>query len=74
MVIYNFFDNFLGYDKKLNDPEELFDIPAKYRCAYVGAKMDRALIGNVDNYQQYMEIPHEPFISSGEEAFFQLLC
>ncbi|KAI8422275.1 hypothetical protein MSG28_006161 [Choristoneura fumiferana] len=57
-----------SYDKKLNDPEELFDIPAKYRCAYVGAKMDRALIGNVDNYQQYMEIPHEPFISSGYGA------
>lgn len=27
--------------------------------------MDHALIGNVDNYQQYEEIPHEPFISSG---------
>ncbi|XP_061703905.1 ATP-binding cassette sub-family C member 10 [Cydia pomonella] len=57
-----------GFDKKLQDPEELFDIPSKYRCAYVGAKMDKALIGNVDNYQQYAEIPHEPFISSGYGA------
>ncbi|XP_075974742.1 ATP-binding cassette sub-family C member 10 [Anticarsia gemmatalis] len=57
-----------GLDNKLNDPEELFDIPAKYCCSYVGARMDRSLIGNVDNYQQYQEIPHEPFIGSGYGA------
>lgn len=28
--------------------------------------MDRALIGNVDNYQQFAEVPHEPFIGSGK--------
>nr|CAB3516759.1 unnamed protein product [Spodoptera littoralis] len=49
-----------GLENKLNDPEELFDIPAKYCCSYVGARMDRSLIGNVDNYQQYEEVPHEP--------------
>ncbi|RVE41407.1 hypothetical protein evm_013944 [Chilo suppressalis] len=53
-----------GLDNKLNDPEELFDVPGKYRCSYVGARMDRALIGNVDLYQ-YTDIPHEPFIASG---------
>ncbi|CAG9785699.1 unnamed protein product [Diatraea saccharalis] len=53
-----------GLENKLNDPEELFDIPGKYRCSYVGARMDRALIGNVDLYQ-YTDIPHEPFIASG---------
>lgn len=53
-------------ENKLNDPEELFDIPVKYRCSYVGAKMDRALVGNVDQYQQFAEIPHEPFIASGK--------
>ncbi|KAH9632341.1 hypothetical protein HF086_010266 [Spodoptera exigua] len=53
-----------GLENKLNDPEELFDVPAKYCCSYVGARMDRALIGNVDNYQQYEEVPHEPFIGS----------
>ncbi|XP_049867954.1 uncharacterized protein LOC126368123 [Pectinophora gossypiella] len=57
-----------GLENKLNDPEELFDIPAKYRCSYVGARMDRALIGNVDQYQQFEEIPHEPFISTGYGA------
>ncbi|KAJ8730790.1 hypothetical protein PYW08_002203 [Mythimna loreyi] len=57
-----------GLDNKLNDPEELFDIPAKYCCSYVGARMDRSLIGNVDNYQQYEEVPHEPFIGSGYGA------
>nr|XP_026483882.1 ABC transporter C family member 13 isoform X1 [Vanessa tameamea] len=57
-----------GYDNKLQDPEELYDIPAKYRCSYVGARMDKALIGNVDNYQQFTEVPHEPFIGSGYGA------
>nr|ASS36022.1 ABCC10 [Samia ricini] len=57
-----------GLENKLNDPEELFDIPTKYRSSYVAARMDRALIGNVDNYQRYAEIPHEPFISSGYGA------
>ncbi|XP_053612286.1 ATP-binding cassette sub-family C member 10 [Plodia interpunctella] len=52
-----------GCENKLRDPEELFDIPGKYRCSYVGAKMDRALIGNIDNYH-YTEVPHEPFIVS----------
>lgn len=50
----------------LNDSEELFDIPAKYSCSYVGARMDRALIGNVDHYQQYQDVPHEPFLGSGK--------
>lgn len=27
--------------------------------------MDRFLIGNVDEYQQYADVPHEPFIASG---------
>ncbi|KAL4715350.1 hypothetical protein ACJJTC_015121 [Scirpophaga incertulas] len=54
-----------GLENKLNDPEELFDIPGNYRCSYVGARMDRALVGNVDHYQQYAEVPHEPFIASG---------
>lgn len=58
---------FLGLDNKLNDPEELFDLPARYCCSYVGARMDRSLIGNVDNYQQYEEVPHEPFIGSGKK-------
>ncbi|KAM3964152.1 LOW QUALITY PROTEIN: ATP-binding cassette sub-family C member 10 [Aphomia sociella] len=53
-----------GQENKLNDTEELFDIPGKYRCSYVGARMDRALVGNVDQYQ-YAEVPHEPFITSG---------
>ncbi|XP_059046342.1 uncharacterized protein LOC131841950 [Achroia grisella] len=53
-----------GLENKLHDPEELFDIPGKYRCSYVGARMDRALVGNIDNYQ-YAEVPHEPFITSG---------
>ncbi|XP_035433428.2 uncharacterized protein LOC118264894 isoform X1 [Spodoptera frugiperda] len=57
-----------GFENKLNDPEELFDVPAKYCCSYVGARIDRALIGNVDNYQQYEEVPHEPFIGSGYGA------
>nr|XP_049696505.1 uncharacterized protein LOC110371605 [Helicoverpa armigera] len=57
-----------GMENKLNDPEELFDVPAKYCCSYVGARMDRSLIGNVDNYQQYEEVPHEPFIGSGYGA------
>ncbi|XP_026752373.2 uncharacterized protein LOC113512651 [Galleria mellonella] len=56
-----------GQENKLNDPEELFDIPGKYRCSYVGARMDRALVGNIDNYQ-YAEVPHEPFITSGYGA------
>lgn len=59
-------------DNKLNDPEELFDIPAKYCCSYVGARMDRSLIGNVDNYQQYEEVPHEPFIGSGKFDHIQI--
>ncbi|XP_045447338.1 ATP-binding cassette sub-family C member 10 [Melitaea cinxia] len=54
-----------GFENKLQDPEELYDIPARYRCSYIGAKMDRALIGNVDNYHQFAEVPHEPFIGSG---------
>ncbi|CAK1601027.1 unnamed protein product [Parnassius mnemosyne] len=54
-----------GIENKLNNPEELFDIPVQYRCSYVGAKMDKALIGNVDQFQQYAEVPHEPFIGSG---------
>ncbi|VVD04602.1 unnamed protein product [Leptidea sinapis] len=54
-----------GLDNKLNDIEELHDIPARYRCSYVGARLDRALIGNIDNYQQFREVPHEPFIGSG---------
>lgn len=53
-----------GIENKLKDCEELFDVPAKYCCSYVGARMERALIGNVDNYQQYEEVPHEPFIGS----------
>ncbi|CAG9578746.1 unnamed protein product [Danaus chrysippus] len=53
-----------GYEKKLQDVEELYDIPSKYRCSYVGARIDRALIGNVDNYQQFTEVPHQPFIGS----------
>lgn len=55
----------LGLENKLNDPEELFDIPASYRCSYVGARMDRSLIGNIDEYRQYTDVPHEPFIASG---------
>ncbi|XP_041988661.1 ATP-binding cassette sub-family C member 10 [Aricia agestis] len=57
-----------GYENKLNDLEELFDLPPQYRCSYVGARIDRALIGNVDNYQQFAEVPHEPFIGSGYGA------
>ncbi|XP_060803806.1 uncharacterized protein LOC106135400 [Amyelois transitella] len=53
-----------GWENKLRDPEELFDIPGKYRCSYVGAKMDKALVGNIDHYQ-FTEVPHEPFIASG---------
>ncbi|KAI5642716.1 ABC transporter transmembrane region domain-containing protein [Phthorimaea operculella] len=55
-------------ENKLNDAEELFDLPAKYRCSYVGARMDRALIGNIDQYQQFEEVPHEPFIATGYGA------
>lgn len=51
----------------MQDAEELHDIPAKYRCSYVGARMDRALMGNIDNYQQFAEVPHEPFIGSGKK-------
>ncbi|XP_068632456.1 ATP-binding cassette sub-family C member 10 [Battus philenor] len=54
-----------GLENKLNDTEDLYDIPVRYRCSYVGAKMDKALIGNVDHFQQFAEIPHEPFIGSG---------
>lgn len=54
-----------GLENKLGDLEELFDIPGKYRCSYVGARMDRALIGNIDHYQQFTEVPHEPFITTG---------
>ncbi|XP_045534773.1 ATP-binding cassette sub-family C member 10 [Papilio machaon] len=54
-----------GFENKLTDAEELYDIPTEYKCSYVGAKMDKALIGNVDQFQQYAEIPHEPFIGSG---------
>lgn len=57
---------FSGIENNLYDPEELFDLPSEYRCSYVGARMDRSLIGNVDEYQQYAEIPHEPFIASGK--------
>ncbi|KOB68493.1 putative abc transporter c family member, partial [Operophtera brumata] len=32
------------------------------------ARMDRSLIGNVDEYQQYADVPHEPFIASGYGA------
>lgn len=56
---------FSGLANKLNDLEELFDIPGRYRCSYVGARLDRALIGNVDHYQQFTEVPHEPFITTG---------
>lgn len=58
--------NFPGLENKLSDPEELFDLPAKLRCSYVGARIDRALIGNVDEHQQYQDVPHEPFITSGK--------
>ncbi|CAG9135256.1 unnamed protein product [Plutella xylostella] len=57
-----------GLENKLDDPEELFDVPANVGCSYVGARIDKALIGNVDIYQQYVEVPHEPFISSGYGA------
>ncbi|XP_023950865.1 ATP-binding cassette sub-family C member 10 [Bicyclus anynana] len=57
-----------GFDNKLHDLEELYDIPARYRCTYVGARMDKALIGNVDNYQQFTEVPHQPFIGPGYGA------
>ncbi|XP_062527496.1 ATP-binding cassette sub-family C member 10 isoform X2 [Bombyx mori] len=57
-----------GLENKLKDPEELFDIPAEYRSSYIGARMDRALVGNVDHHQQYADIPHEPFISTGYGA------
>lgn len=56
-----------GLENKLKDPEELFDIPAEYRSSYIGARMDRALVGNVDHHQQYADIPHEPFISTGTQ-------
>lgn len=56
-------------NNELNDPEELFDLPATYCCSYVGARIDRALIGNIDNYQQYAEVPHQPFIASGKDIF-----
>ncbi|CAG4948573.1 unnamed protein product [Colias eurytheme] len=54
-----------GTENKLYDLDELHDIPATYRCSYVGARIDRALIGNVDNFQQFAEVPHEPFIGPG---------
>ncbi|XP_072938675.1 ATP-binding cassette sub-family C member 10 [Epargyreus clarus] len=57
-----------GLENKLKDIEELHDLPATYRCSYVGARMDKALIGNIDNYQQFAEVPHEPFIGSGYGA------
>lgn len=57
--------SFKGLENKLQDAEELYDVPVHYRCSYVGAKMDKALIGNVDQFQQYAEVPHEPFIGSG---------
>ncbi|XP_034827291.1 ATP-binding cassette sub-family C member 10 [Maniola hyperantus] len=57
-----------GFENKLQDLEEVYDIPARYRCTYVGARMDKALIGNVDNYQQFTEVPHEPFIGPGYGA------
>ncbi|KAG6455079.1 hypothetical protein O3G_MSEX009011 [Manduca sexta] len=53
-----------GLQNKLNDSDELFDIPSKYTSSYIGARMERALIGNVDHYQQYSEVLHEPFIRS----------
>lgn len=57
----------------MNDPEELFDIPGKYRCSYVAARMDHALVGNIDQYQQYAEVPHEPFIATGKEYKYLLV-
>ncbi|XP_026315550.1 multidrug resistance-associated protein 7 [Hyposmocoma kahamanoa] len=57
-----------GLANKLTDLEELFDIPGRYRCSYVAARMDRALIGNIDHYQQFTEVPHEPFITTGYGA------
>lgn len=32
--------------------------------------MDRCLIGNVDEYQQYADVPHEPFIASGKLIYY----
>lgn len=37
-------------ENKLKDPDDLFDLPQKLSCSIICCKMEKALIGNVDQF------------------------
>ncbi|GLV33119.1 uncharacterized protein CBL_10466 [Carabus blaptoides fortunei] len=42
-----------GAEKRLNHPDDLYDLPVDLSCGTVSLKLDKALIGNIDNYPQF---------------------
>lgn len=41
-----------GAQGKLNSPDDLFDLPVYLSCSSVNLKLDKALIGNIDDVQK----------------------
>lgn len=64
--LYVFIFYIPGLERKLKDPDDLFDLPADMSCNTISCKMEKALIGNVDKYQAPSDIQDTPRSSGGK--------
>ncbi|KAK4886869.1 hypothetical protein RN001_003140 [Aquatica leii] len=55
-----------GVDGKLNNTDDLYDLPDSLDCTMLSLKFEKALIGNIDDVQKRIseQIHHEPASSS----------
>lgn len=44
-----------GAEKRLNHPDDLYDLPEDLACGIVSLKLDKALMGNADEYRKRIE-------------------
>lgn len=72
-ILCMFFFNISGLERKLKDPDDLFDLPADMSCNTISCKMDKALIGNVDKYQAPSDIQDTPRSSGKSNNYSDLL-
>ncbi|KAK5643745.1 hypothetical protein RI129_007590 [Pyrocoelia pectoralis] len=62
-----------GVDGRLHHPDDLYDLPDSLNSTTLGLKLEKALIGNIDDVQKKIaEQLHEPSSSTSEtEVFYQ---
>ncbi|KAL3266128.1 hypothetical protein HHI36_010314 [Cryptolaemus montrouzieri] len=58
-----------GDNEKLEDSEDLFDLPGNMNCAGISSRMERNLVGNVDHYRSF-----QSSASSSPDVTFSKSC